>query len=222
VFLLPERVPLLPAVTPNELFAALAGALGGADRSGGARLTANLERLGFAGRGTGRLRTLSKGNLQKVQLAVGFALRPAPLLLDEPLTGVDPAGERAVEELAGEAVRDGRVVVITAHRPRFGGQVVRLAAGRLHVEPDAPDAPAAPEPGPAPETGPVRICLGRDAADRPPDGWPRPDWATTVSADGHLHLAVPAEQVSAALTAILGRGLTVRALHSPSPGRDWC
>jgi ABC-2 type transport system ATP-binding protein len=217
VFLLPERVPLLPAATPHGLFSALAGALGVTDRSGGARLAANLERLGFADRGGGRLRTLSKGNLQKVYLAVGFALRPAPLLLDEPLTGVDPAGERAVRELAGEAVADGRVVLITAHQPRFAGQVVRLAAGRLHVE---PAAPASAGSGPAP--GPVRICLGRDGAGRPPAAWSRPEWTAVVSAAGHLHLAVPAEQVSAALSEILSRGLTVRDLRTPGPGGDWC
>jgi ABC-type Mn2+/Zn2+ transport system ATPase subunit len=213
VFLLPERVPLLPAATPRGLFAALAGALGVAPRPGRGLLAANLDRLGFADRGSGQLRTLSKGNLQKVYLAVGFALRPAPLLLDEPLTGVDAAGERAVRELAGEAAEDARVVLITAHQPRFAGQVVRLADGHLHLE---PAAPAAASPGP------VRICLGRAAVGRAPAGWPSPEWTATVSADEHLHLAVPAGQLSAALTAIGDRGLTVRGLHTPGSDGDWC
>ncbi|WP_418274978.1 ABC transporter ATP-binding protein [Isoptericola jiangsuensis] len=67
----------------------------------------------FAPRAVG---TLSGGEKQRVALAAAIATRPAALLLDEPLTAVDPSmrGE-VVRRLAETTTQDGTAVLLVSH-----------------------------------------------------------------------------------------------------------
>jgi ABC-2 type transport system ATP-binding protein len=62
-----------------------------------------------------KIRALSKGNRQKVQLIAAFAGRADLLLLDEPTAGLDPLMEVAFRETVVEAKRRGQAIFLSSH-----------------------------------------------------------------------------------------------------------
>jgi ABC-2 type transport system ATP-binding protein len=62
-----------------------------------------------------RVRALSKGNRQKVQLVAAFATRAALLILDEPTSGLDPLMEVAFRETVHEAKERSQTVFLSSH-----------------------------------------------------------------------------------------------------------
>jgi ABC-2 type transport system ATP-binding protein len=62
-----------------------------------------------------RIRALSKGNRQKVQLVAAFATRADLLLLDEPSAGLDPLMEVAFRQTVLEAKERGQTVFLSSH-----------------------------------------------------------------------------------------------------------
>ncbi|MGZ4270555.1 MAG: ATP-binding cassette domain-containing protein [Solirubrobacteraceae bacterium] len=62
-----------------------------------------------------RIRALSKGNRQKIQLIAAFASRADLLLLDEPTSGLDPLMEVAFRETVREAKERGGTVFLSSH-----------------------------------------------------------------------------------------------------------
>jgi beta-exotoxin I transport system ATP-binding protein len=61
------------------------------------------------------IRTLSKGNKQKMGLVQALMHQPDLLILDEPTSGLDPLVQQQVAELLEEAVADGRSVFFSSH-----------------------------------------------------------------------------------------------------------
>jgi ABC-2 type transport system ATP-binding protein len=59
--------------------------------------------------------TLSKGMKQKVAVACAFIHASNVLLFDEPLIGIDPAGQRAIRELLISAAQSGAAVLVSSH-----------------------------------------------------------------------------------------------------------
>jgi ABC-2 type transport system ATP-binding protein len=62
-----------------------------------------------------KVRALSKGNRQKVQLVAAFASRADLLILDEPTSGLDPLMEVAFRETVHEAKQRGQTVFLSSH-----------------------------------------------------------------------------------------------------------
>ena len=62
-----------------------------------------------------KIRALSKGNRQKVQLVAALATRADLLLLDEPTSGLDPLMEMAFRECVKEAKHRGQTVFLSSH-----------------------------------------------------------------------------------------------------------
>jgi polyether ionophore transport system ATP-binding protein len=62
-----------------------------------------------------KVRALSKGNRQKVQLIAAFATRADLLLLDEPTSGLDPLMEMAFRQTVMEARERGQTIFLSSH-----------------------------------------------------------------------------------------------------------
>lgn len=61
------------------------------------------------------LRKFSKGMLQRVGLAQTFLHRPQLLILDEPLSGLDPVGQNKLREIILDINKRGTTMLITSH-----------------------------------------------------------------------------------------------------------
>lgn len=74
-----------------------------------------LERLGIAHAANRRIRELSKGMTQRTALAHALAIRPRLLILDEPLSGLDPVGRKEVIDLLMEYRSEGGSLFFSSH-----------------------------------------------------------------------------------------------------------
>jgi ABC-2 type transport system ATP-binding protein len=101
---------LWPSLTSAETFEFLARVRGGTDV---AYRDVLVER--FALDTSKKVRALSKGNRQKVQLVAAFASRPDLLILDEPTSGLDPLMEVAFRDTVHEAKERGQTVFLSSH-----------------------------------------------------------------------------------------------------------
>jgi ABC-2 type transport system ATP-binding protein len=101
---------LWPALTGAETLEFLARIRGGTDATYRDVLVERFE-LDTAK----KVRALSKGNRQKVQLIAAFASRADLLLLDEPTSGLDPLMEVAFRETVREAKERGQTVFLSSH-----------------------------------------------------------------------------------------------------------
>ncbi|MFF7049678.1 ATP-binding cassette domain-containing protein [Streptomyces griseorubiginosus] len=88
-----------------------------------------LERLSLVGGRDASLRTLSKGNAQKVALAQALLVRPDLLVLDEPWSGLDASAHGVLAEIIDEAAAQGGAVVFTDHREA----ITETHAGGVYV-----------------------------------------------------------------------------------------
>jgi ABC-2 type transport system ATP-binding protein len=101
---------LWPSLTGAETFEFLARVRGGTDSAYRDVLS---ER--FKLDTSKKVRALSKGNRQKVQLVAAFATRADLLILDEPTAGLDPLMEMAFRETVLEAKDRGQTVFLSSH-----------------------------------------------------------------------------------------------------------
>ena len=62
-----------------------------------------------------RLRSYSKGMMQRVGIAQAILGKPKLLILDEPMSGLDPMGRRDVREAILELNRDGVTIFYSSH-----------------------------------------------------------------------------------------------------------
>src|SRR6266481_62781 len=103
---LPEQPYFYDYLTARELleyYGRLSG-VPGKDISG--RAEAMLARVGLEDAGAVQLRKFSKGMLQRVGIAQAILHDPQVVFLDEPMSGLDPTGRRAVRDLI-EGLKDG-------------------------------------------------------------------------------------------------------------------
>jgi ABC-2 type transport system ATP-binding protein len=74
-----------------------------------------LDRFGMAGAARKLIRGFSKGMAQRTVLAHAMAVKPRLLILDEPLSGLDPVGRRDVVNILDEYRRAGGTIFFTSH-----------------------------------------------------------------------------------------------------------
>ena len=63
-----------------------------------------------------KLDTLSKGNQQKIQLAIALLNDPDIVILDEPFSGLDPVNAKTLKDLVTELVENGKMVLFSSHQ----------------------------------------------------------------------------------------------------------
>lgn len=87
-----------------------------------------------------RVRTLSKGNKQKIGLIQAFMHRPELLILDEPTSGLDPLVQREFLKMVQEAREAGQTVLLSSHVlseiQQTADEVLVLAGGRVVADGD--------------------------------------------------------------------------------------
>lgn len=74
-----------------------------------------LERFSVAKNAHRKIRHLSKGNVQRVALAHALVSEPNLLVLDEPLSGLDPVGRKDVINILNEYKQNGGAIFFTSH-----------------------------------------------------------------------------------------------------------
>jgi ABC-2 type transport system ATP-binding protein len=94
-----------------------------------------LAQADLADRAGDEVGTLSGGNRQRVNIAVGLVADPAVLLLDEPSTALDPRQRERLWEFVGALTERGTSIVYSTHivqeAERYADRVLVLADGEL-------------------------------------------------------------------------------------------
>jgi ABC-2 type transport system ATP-binding protein len=94
-----------------------------------------LEQTGLAGRADDELGTLSGGNRQRVNIAVGLLADPPVLALDEPSSSLDPRQRERLWKFIGLLAAAGTAVVFSTHNvgeaERYADRVLVLADGEV-------------------------------------------------------------------------------------------
>jgi len=94
-----------------------------------------LEQTGLADRANDQAATLSGGNRQRVNIAVGLLADPPALLLDEPSSSLDPRQRERLWEFVRGLARRGTAIVFTTHNvqeaERYADRLLVLADGDL-------------------------------------------------------------------------------------------
>jgi ABC-2 type transport system ATP-binding protein len=141
---LPEERGLYPAMTPREAIAFM-GALRGLDwRTGRKRAEALLDQAGLGYAAETKIRKLSKGMAQLVQLLGSVVHQPDLLVLDEPFSGLDPVNQEKLEKLIlAERDRGATVLFSThvmPHAERLCDRLTIIAGGTNRFEGTVADA----------------------------------------------------------------------------------
>jgi ABC-2 type transport system ATP-binding protein len=74
-----------------------------------------LDRVGLAQAADARLRTYSKGMLQRIGIAQALVHDPEVVFLDEPMSGIDPIGRKEIRDLILQLHADGKTVFMNTH-----------------------------------------------------------------------------------------------------------
>jgi ABC-2 type transport system ATP-binding protein len=94
-----------------------------------------LEQTGLGGRAGDELGTLSGGNRQRVNIAVGLLADPPVLALDEPSSSLDPRQRERLWQFIGKLAAGGTAVVFSTHNvgeaERYADRVLVLADGEV-------------------------------------------------------------------------------------------
>jgi len=100
-----------------------------------ARAEALLQRLGLSAHARKPLRKFSKGMTQRVGIAQALLNEPNFLVLDEPMSGLDPIGRADVKQLLREERERGTTILLTSHvlaeTESLCDRVAILHAGRV-------------------------------------------------------------------------------------------
>ena len=112
---LPEQPYFYDYLTAREFLEFMAGLSGLDGVTGAARAREWLGRVGLADAATRTLRKFSKGMLQRVGLAAALLHEPEVVLLDEPMSGLDPMGRRDVRDLILEQRERGATILFSSH-----------------------------------------------------------------------------------------------------------
>ncbi len=135
---LPEERGLYPSMKAREAIAFLGALRGLPLREGRTRAAALLEKAGLAHAADEKIRKLSKGMAQLVQLLGSVVHQPDLLVLDEPFSGLDPVNQEKLEALIlAERDRGATVLFSThimAHAERLCDRLAIIAGGKRRFE----------------------------------------------------------------------------------------
>jgi ABC-2 type transport system ATP-binding protein len=112
---MPENPHLSNHLTPGELLE-FGGRVSGVDKHGlHGRIEVTLEKLKLDHVIDRPIKTFSKGMKQRVALAMATIHNPEILILDEPMSGLDPMGRKLVSDLISELKEQGKTIFFSTH-----------------------------------------------------------------------------------------------------------
>jgi heme exporter protein A len=126
VGLISHNTMLYDAMSPRENVSFSARLYG--LRRPAARVDAALERMGMLERADAPVRSLSRGMQQRVSIARAMVHAPQILLADEPYSGLDDSGARALTALLRELLSAGTSIIIVTHNLLEGLSLATHAA----------------------------------------------------------------------------------------------
>ena len=109
----PEKQYIYKEMTALEYLDFFGGLYQVKDR--GKRIDELLEKLDLSGARNKRLGAFSRGMQQKIGFARAFVHDPEILILDEPISGLDPRGVKQVHDLIAKANNKGKTILISSH-----------------------------------------------------------------------------------------------------------
>jgi ABC-2 type transport system ATP-binding protein len=131
--LMPQQESVFERLTAREFVRLTALLYGLPDPDGAAERA--LADLGLDPSDSRRLPTYSKGMRQRVKVAQAIVHDPSVLVLDEPLTGLDPRQRADLIALFQRFGSEGRCVIVSSHVldevERLGSRILVMSQGRL-------------------------------------------------------------------------------------------
>ncbi len=112
---LPEHFRFHEWLRADEFLDFHAGLLGVPKHRRHERITEVLRLAGLQHRASDKLRTFSKGMLQRIGIAQALLNDPDIVFLDEPTSALDPLGRREVRDLIRELKTRGKTVFLNSH-----------------------------------------------------------------------------------------------------------
>jgi len=98
--------------------------------------------VGLAHAAGARLRTYSKGMLQRLGIAQALVHDPSVVFLDEPMSGLDPLGKRKLIRLIKDFKSEGRTILVSSHVlpeiEALTSRVVLVHQGKILAQGDVP------------------------------------------------------------------------------------
>ena len=116
---MPEEKGLYPKIKIKDQLTYLAELRGLSHRDAKSSVLRWLDRLEMGEYLDKKLETLSKGNQQKIQLAVALLADPEIVILDEPFSGLDPVNSQLLKDVVNEQVAQGKIVLFSSHHLNY-------------------------------------------------------------------------------------------------------
>ena len=131
----PELDAFYEEMSGRQFVEAMARLCGYSRREALQRTESALERVGMAGRAERCVRGYSKGMRQRIKLAQALLHDPELLVLDEPLSGIDPVGRSEFVRLFRELATLGKCLLISSHEleelEKLTDHIAIMAHGRI-------------------------------------------------------------------------------------------
>lgn len=112
---LPENPYFYSYLTAEESLAFHGRLYGMEHRYLGRRIDELLEQVGLQGVRTRQLRKFSRGMLQRIGIAQALINDPKVLILDEPMSGLDPFGRKEMRDIILSCRERGKTVIFSSH-----------------------------------------------------------------------------------------------------------
>lgn len=112
---LPEERSLMPKLTAYEQVRFLARLKGMSNQSIKDEFPKWMDRLDVVGKPNDKIKSLSKGNQQKVQLIATLIHKPDFIILDEPFSGLDPLNTDILKKVIFDEQRRGATIIFSDH-----------------------------------------------------------------------------------------------------------
>ena len=111
----PEQDAFYETMTGREFVRYLASFHGLRGQELRTRTEEAIDRVDLTDQAHRKIRTYSKGMRQRIKLAQAIVHEPEVLILDEPLTGMDPVGRRKTIDIVRRLGEEGRSVLVSSH-----------------------------------------------------------------------------------------------------------